>query len=176
MQAYEAQLKRLKQALNVDSDTAFSQILDVSQGSVSGAKKRGQIPHSWFFQVSEKTGYSIDWLFRGTDSMDSSETACPQKEQTLDEGPSHEGTAPCERCQRLEKKLDALEDERRELSTENRQLLKEISELKLNALKLAHQLDTARKMCCEYDAAIKAAGLQNPVFSENPISESNDYK
>ncbi|WP_027188199.1 LexA family transcriptional regulator [Desulfovibrio cuneatus] len=65
MQDYEQQLERLKQALKVDSDTAFSQVMDISQGSVSGAKKRGQIPHSWFFQVAEKTGFSIDWLFWG---------------------------------------------------------------------------------------------------------------
>lgn len=69
MQDYEQQLERLKQALNVESDTAFSQYLEMSQGSVSGAKKREQIPHAWFFQVAEISNISVDWLYWGEGPM-----------------------------------------------------------------------------------------------------------
>ncbi|HEU6435829.1 MAG TPA: S24 family peptidase [Nitratidesulfovibrio sp.] len=65
MQDLENQLERLKKASGVESDTAFAQFLGISQGSISGAKKKGQLPHSWFFQVAEKTGASTDWLFFG---------------------------------------------------------------------------------------------------------------
>ena len=64
-QATERQLQRLKQACGVESDTAFAQFMGISQGSVSGAKKKQQLPHSWFFQVAEKTGLPADWLFFG---------------------------------------------------------------------------------------------------------------
>jgi len=183
MQAHEVQLQRLKQALNVDSDTALSQVLEVSQGSVSGAKKRGQIPHSWFFQVAEKTGCSVDWLFRGTGEMHLAQDSEIPNEQGTTDTPSHEGSALCERCQRLEKRLELVEDERRGASEKlvealqaNLALLTELGEQRVTNLKLAQQLDTARRMCSDYEAAIKAAGVTSPIFGEKPITQLNDCK
>lgn len=132
MQAHEQQLERLKQALNVNSDTAFSQILGVSQGSISGAKKRKQIPFAWFFQVAEKTNTSIDWLFSGHAPTQD------DKEQILEMPPQpactqlHEIDEQISRQQyeKLEKELAEEREERRDLARENRQLWKENAALR----------------------------------------------
>lgn len=77
MQALEAQLERLKKACGVETDTAFADFLGISQGSISGAKKKGQLPHSWFFQVAEKTNISADWLCFGRGPLRPDEEASP---------------------------------------------------------------------------------------------------
>ena len=69
MQLFEAQFERLKKASGVETDTAFASFLGLRQGSISGAKKKKQLPHAWFFQVAEKTGVSSDWLFWGRGPM-----------------------------------------------------------------------------------------------------------
>lgn len=121
---------------------------------------------------------NTDWLLFGRGPMAAEDPLkCKITETTPQEA------TECSRCLRLEKRLEMAEEERRQASEKlvealraNLTLVTELGDQKLANMKLAQQLDTARKMCCEYDAAIKAAGLQNPVFSENPISESNDYK
>lgn len=65
MQLFETQYERLKKAVNADSDTAFASFLGIKQGSISGAKDKKKIPLAWFFQVAEKTGLSIDFLYSG---------------------------------------------------------------------------------------------------------------
>lgn len=62
---FDAILDRLKDATNTKSDTAFAKALGLRQSSVSGAKKRGQIPPTWGVQVAEMTGASLDWLLLG---------------------------------------------------------------------------------------------------------------
>lgn len=65
MQPFDVQFERLKKAVNADSDTALASFLGISQGSISGAKLKKQIPPAWFFQIAEKTGFSIDFLYSG---------------------------------------------------------------------------------------------------------------
>lgn len=137
MEAYEIQLERLKQALNVNSDTAFSEVLEVSQGSVSGAKKRGQIPHAWFFFVSKKTGYSLNWLFFGEGPMLRSEAGTQQRPQNIASPTPVQKDELCPRCVELEAELKEERKERRELNSENRrlwakneQILSELSDIK----------------------------------------------
>lgn len=125
MQAYLKQLERLKLALQIDSDTAFSQILDVSQGAVSGAKKRGQIPYSWFFTVHEKTGILIDWLYSGRGAMLPDDPVGEAGQQEVKMETVLNVPRPCERCIKLESELDIEKAERRVLSNENRRLWKE---------------------------------------------------
>jgi hypothetical protein len=126
MQDYEQQLERLKKALGIESDTALAQVLAISQGSISGAKKRKQIPYAWFFQVAEKTDSSLDWLFRGVGSM-----LFTEKHEGMENFNNSEALqAPCKRCLKLEEKLDRIELQRDELVDEIRQLWKENGELK----------------------------------------------
>lgn len=96
MQVIEEQLERLKKAVGVSSDTAFAQFMEMSQGSISGAKKKGQLPHAWFFYVSEKTGVSSDWLFFGTGSMH------PGEQPDLQPESASNTPELCARCSGLE--------------------------------------------------------------------------
>lgn len=183
MQTLEAQLYRLKTACGAGTDTAFADFLGISQGSISGAKKKGQLPHSWFFQVAEKTNVSSDWLCFGRGSMRHSEEAkLPEKQTQITEEPRALASTKttCERCVRLEKELEEERRERRELVAEcrlavveNRKLMKENGELKLEELKLSHRLDTAERMCRDYAAALKKTEATDPVFDEPQIIPSN---
>lgn len=144
MPLYLQQLERLKRALQVESDTAFSQILEVSQGAISGAKKREQLPHAWFFHVHEKTGVSIDWLYCGHGAMFPDATPAQAPSPAADALP--ETSAPCPRCAKLETELDVEKSERRELSLENRQwaakaeqLLRDNCELRVRCATLEEQ-------------------------------------
>lgn len=164
MQAYEAQLERLKQALNVDSDTAFSQVLDISQGSVSGAKKRGQIPRAWFFYVFDKTKVSIDWLITGTGPMRLNDVVSDSQQAIGQPTVPIKAAGQCPRCtdleRELEKKSQYIEEINKNLveALQNSMLLTEKNgELRLENLKLTHQLDTTRQMCREYAAKPDAA-------------------
>lgn len=121
---------------------------------------------------------NTDWLLFGRGPMTAEDA--PDSQQA--EMPIQD-TIACSRCLRLERRLEMVEEERRGASEKlvealqaNLALLTELGEQRVTNLKLAQQLDTARRMCSEYEAAIKAAGLANPVISEASISESNDYK
>ena len=164
MQDHDAQLERLKRALSVESDTAFSQILDISQGSVSGAKKRKQIPYAWFVQVAEKSNVSLDWLFFGTGAMRQGEAESHVNEALVAAQPIRLET--CSRCQKLENEL-AIE---RESSRKKDELLvewlkkveekiEESGQLRLENLKLQMRLDTAATLLDE-SAHLKAENTE----------------
>ena len=128
MQLFEAQFERLKKASGVETDTAFASFLGLRQGSISGAKKKKQLPHAWFFQVAEKTGVSSDWLFWGRGPMQISDgpgqaDGIKGKADFSDDFlPTH----PTERnLAKLEHELDIEREERRELAADNRRLYRE---------------------------------------------------
>lgn len=167
MQAYLQQLERLKAALQIESDTAFSQVLAVSQGAISGAKKRGQIPHSWFFQVHEKTKVSIDWLYCGCGTMRQDDTSqLLQEPHNNAQSATFDTTVLCAKCIKLEDKLERVEEERRdlsnenrELSTENRRLWKENGDLRERCATLEE-----RKVCCDSgENRIQNAGVRGQL-------------
>lgn len=164
--------QRIRMLRGSTSQAEFSIPLGISQNTLSRYEKDLRTPDAVFIdKLCKLHKISADWLMTGQEPMQTNAGSQPEPHASF---PSAE--SPCERCLKLEKRLEILEDERRELSAENRQLLKEISEFKLSALKLAHQLDTARRMCSEYEAAIKAAGVTSPIFGEKAISQFNDCK
>ncbi len=128
VQLFEAQFERLKKASGVDTDTAFASFLGLRQGSISGAKKKKQLPHAWFFQVAEKTGVSSDWLFWGRGPMQ-----LPSESELADElkGKVELSDAPLptssvgKNLAKLEHELDLEREERRELAAETRRLYRE---------------------------------------------------
>ena len=128
MQLFEAQFERLKKASGVETDTAFASFLGLRQGSISGAKKKKQLPHAWFFQVAEKTGVSSDWLFWGRGPMQ-----LPSESELADEikGKVELSDAPLptssvgKNLAKLEHELDLEREERRELAAETRRLYRE---------------------------------------------------
>lgn len=132
MQLFEAQIERLKKASGVDTDTAFAYFLGLRQGSISGAKKKKQIPHAWFFQVGEKTGVSTDWLFWGRGPMRISDARDQDVEAKVKTEGSRESppTSPEEgNFSKLERELELEREERRELAAENRRLYREKEEV-----------------------------------------------
>ncbi|MCW7755022.1 helix-turn-helix domain-containing protein [Desulfobotulus sp. H1] len=63
---FEKRLNRLKSVLKVKSESELAKILNIRPQSIAAARKRGQFPTGWIFQVAELAGVSSDWLFFGT--------------------------------------------------------------------------------------------------------------
>jgi len=51
------------QELGIKNQFQLSQILNISPGGVSDAKKRGKFPKGWAFKLSAFYGKSVDWIF-----------------------------------------------------------------------------------------------------------------
>ena len=67
--SFQAVLVRLMQALDVGSDTELARALGITPQSVSGARKRGEIPPAWVQACAAQTGVNADWLFFGRGPM-----------------------------------------------------------------------------------------------------------
>ncbi|AAS97158.1 LexA family transcriptional regulator [Nitratidesulfovibrio vulgaris] len=63
--SFEAVLERLMVASGAKNDSDLARILGITPQSVSGARKRGEVPPVWIQSFAEKTGISSDWLFFG---------------------------------------------------------------------------------------------------------------
>lgn len=73
---FEAKWKRIFKAAGVEKDTELARILEIKPPSVSGARKREQIPSGWVERIAEKFGVSADWLFFGIGQMKRSPSLC----------------------------------------------------------------------------------------------------
>lgn len=113
---------RLKKVRGEQSAKAFAALLGCSPQTIYRYEWGERVPDESFLQsVAQKTGYPLNWL-RGT------ETALNDgKRNRKRNAPSTE--TMCSQCVELrsrikkaEAKLDALEEERREVSAENRRL------------------------------------------------------
>ena len=81
--SFQAILTRLTQALGVSSDSDLGRALGITPQSVSGARKRGEIPPAWIQACAAQTGVNADWLFFGRGPMrlveaDEGELPCAQ--------------------------------------------------------------------------------------------------
>lgn len=137
--AFEAKLKRLFIALGVHSDSELARALGITPPSVASAKQKRQMPIGWIEKTSGISNFSMDWLYygRGPMRLGEDETAA---------GVSGEHVIPpyaCVRCMKLEEKLERVEEERRDLSLENRQLWRENGHLRERVAQLEGQLDRA---------------------------------
>ena len=172
MQLFEAQFERLKKASGVETDTAFASFLGLRQGSISGAKKKKQLPHAWFFQVAEKTGVSSDWLFWGRGPMQipsdlEHEEGIKEKTECSDALLS---TAPTDRnLAKLEHELDMERKERRELAAETRSLYREKEQLLREKEELLRENGTLRERLARLEAE---QGRQNTVQNDEKIFPS----
>lgn len=57
--------ERFLQATGVKKDFELAAFLEISPASVSGSKRRQNIPYSWYLKVAEKSGVSVNWLRHG---------------------------------------------------------------------------------------------------------------
>ena len=62
-------LQRLMQALEVVSDAELARSLGITPQSVSGARKRGEVPPAWIQTCAAQTGVNAHWLFFGSGPM-----------------------------------------------------------------------------------------------------------
>lgn len=119
---FEARWLRILACTGAKNDSALARILDILPQSVTAARKRAQIPTGWIENISEQYGVSTDWLFFGRGPMH----IATDIEQCQNDAPTSL-QASCPRCAKLEAKLEISEEERRELSAENRRLYQEKS-------------------------------------------------
>lgn len=75
---FDLLLGRIKQSLGVKTDTDMAKALGLTQGSVSKAKGKRQIPPAWLIQIAQSKGISLNWLLFG-------EPASPDAPQTATE-------------------------------------------------------------------------------------------
>lgn len=58
-------IERLKVSYNVKSDTDLNKAADITNGVITGWRKRGTIPYKEVYEASRTTGYSMDWILTG---------------------------------------------------------------------------------------------------------------
>ncbi|RRD70535.1 MULTISPECIES: helix-turn-helix transcriptional regulator [unclassified Desulfovibrio] len=68
-------LQRLMQALDVSTDAELARKLGITPQSVSGARKRAEVPPSWIQACAAQTGVNAHWLFFGRGPMHLPEAA-----------------------------------------------------------------------------------------------------
>ena len=66
---FKETLQRLMQALSVVSDAELARSLGITPQSVSGARKRGEVPPAWIQTCAAQTGVNAHWLFFGSGPM-----------------------------------------------------------------------------------------------------------
>lgn len=150
----------------------FSSDIGIPQTNLSRYERDVSIPDlGLLIRLADKYGVALEWLIAGRGPM-RSEVEHISPESAL---------APCERCLKLEKRLETAEDERRQSSEKlvetlqaNVTLTAELGEQKLKNVQLSQQLETARQMCKEYAVALREAGGTDPIFDEHQIIRSSE--
>ena len=66
---FEATLQRLMLSLNAASDAELARALGITPQSVSGARKRGEVPPAWIQECAAETNVNAHWLFFGSGPM-----------------------------------------------------------------------------------------------------------
>lgn len=62
----EGCLERMKASTGANSNMDLARILNIQAQSIASAKRRGQIPPGWVYEIALKYNVSTDWLFFGT--------------------------------------------------------------------------------------------------------------
>ena len=153
--------ERIKFARGSISQEAFSRDLGISKGSLGFYERNENLPNTdVVLKICSKTGVRLEWLLTGDGPMrDSSDVPDPAA-GGADDGISEEQASSL-RCLMLEKRLDRLEDERRELAAENRLLWKENAGL--------------RERCARFEEREKQGGIL-PPFEPSPAVRSSKDK
>lgn len=126
---FEARWLRILACTGAKNDSALARVLGILPQSVTAARKRAQIPTGWIENISEQYGVSTDWLFFGRGPMRLSAASEQNQDEAQNAARTPEAVlqAACPHCAKLEAKLEISEEERRELSAENRRLYQEKS-------------------------------------------------
>ena len=150
--------ERIEFARGSISQEAFSRELGISKGSLGFYERNENLPNTdVVLKICSKTGVRLEWLLTGYGPMKDSCDVTASAAECADDGISEE-EASCSRCLLLEKRLDRLEDERRELAAENRLLWKENAGL--------------RERCARFEEREKHGGIL-PPFESSPAARSS---
>lgn len=124
-------LERLHQAAGTDTDNELAKRLGLSRQSVAKVRATKSVPAVWIPKASTLFGVTTDWLFFGHGPMrlEAATEHEQNKAQKAERLPETAFQTACPHCAKLEAKLEISEEERRELSVENRRLYQEKSKL-----------------------------------------------
>lgn len=129
---------RIKMARGKESQEKFAARLEISKGALGFYERDENLPKTdVILNICALTGVSLDWLLTGAESLsrepENNAAPCPaladQAEQRFYAAPPEAGEYACPHCADLKKRLTALEEERRELCAENRNLWKKVCSL-----------------------------------------------
>ena len=67
--SFSQTLARLMRALDAASEAELARALGITPQSVSGARKRGEVPPAWIQTCAAQTGVNAHWLFFGSGPM-----------------------------------------------------------------------------------------------------------
>lgn len=128
---------RIKWLRGTTSRRAFANKLDIQESTLRNYEAGSSLPNADLLQnICKKLRIHPVWLLMGEGPMWSKDLQSSEPQTRLMEKPT-ESIGQCARCAKMEEKIERLEDERRELNTENRglwkkneQLIREIAELR----------------------------------------------
>lgn len=165
---FDSVFSRLIEAIGGKRASDLAEALGISQASVSGAKRRGNIPDSWYPIIAEKYDVSMDWLRTGLGEMKRGtkfKTAkLPNPDMISGQVPTERSLQPktaealvnCLRCKQLAVDLEKERGERTAVNSlmiqelrERLDLITEMGQLRMDNLKLTHLLETVQTMCKE---------------------------
>lgn len=132
--------ERLKTLRGAASQEDLSKHLDVSKAAIGAYERNTQMPGSAFI-ISACEHFNVEhrWLLTGKGPMRTGEP--PQPAANAPEPPANKPeTVNCARCAKLEAKVEKVEGQRDELAAENRQLMREIADLRVEAAVQKEQL------------------------------------
>ncbi|WP_367174903.1 helix-turn-helix domain-containing protein [uncultured Desulfovibrio sp.] len=126
-------LERLRKVSGASTDKELAGILGVSRQAISQAKIKG-VPSAWIPKAAKLFNVASDWILFG-DPSDKDASSYP---------PADRSEIDTTRLQTAILRIEAWEDERRELSAENRQLWKENASLRERVARLEEQVKALR--------------------------------
>ena len=126
---FESQLRRLKEAAGVDTDSALTTILGVRASGIYNAKTvRGKIPNKWLVLISTKYGVNLEWLVSGTGPRDAAQSA---------------QVGSCQQCLEFQRQLAVANERLYEAMRENGDLKESVGKLRAELAESKNKLASA---------------------------------
>ncbi len=125
---------RIRQIRGTESQEAFAARVGISKGSIGGYERDENSPSvDVILKICSVTGASVQWLVTGNAAPADAPQAMAEAAKGYQPAAASGSVTPapaappefCRHCAHLEKRLEDLDEERRELSVENRQLYRD---------------------------------------------------
>ncbi len=125
---------RIRQIRGTESQETFAARVGISKGSIGGYERDENSPSvDVILKICSVTGASVQWLVTGNAAPADAPQAMAEAAKGYQPAAASGSVTPapaappefCRHCADLEKRLEDLDEERRELSVENRQLYRD---------------------------------------------------